>query len=222
MNVRQFWYPNKTAWDAVATQTSYALVNEIVQVVQDLSTIDIVKTLCKRPQKSEAAKAAKNGVFMFLSPKELNRLLKERLANRGWSPDRLPSSEKSRLEIDFVKGTREDAVMLEVQFGKYAFVAHDLLKFSIWNRIDPRFRVGVELLLDYGGFDNPLSKWCSSGVADFDASTKLLQLYNPLDQEVRVPTLLIGIQPTVDTWTALNEKQAILKSSANEKDVLVE
>ena len=222
MNVRHFWYPSKTAWDAVATDKCQALVNEVTHVVQSLTTDDIVGTLCKRPQKSEAAKAAKSEVFMFLSPKELNRILKECLAARGWSPDRLPSREKSRLEIDFVKGTEEEAVMLEVQFGKYAFVAHDLMKFSIWHGIDPRFRMGVELLLDYGGSNNPLSKWCSSGVADFDASTKLLQLFNPADHEIRVPTLLLGIQPTAATWVALHARNDVLKADVSgcEKDVL--
>ena len=87
-------------------------------------------------------------------------------------------------QTDFVK----DRVAVEVQFGKYSFVAYDLfvkhMAFYIGDLID----VGVEILPM-----KELQREMSSGVAYYDA-----ELYN-LIREGRgvpaVPLILLGIAP---------------------------
>jgi hypothetical protein len=87
-------------------------------------------------------------------------------------------------QTDFVK----DRVAIEVQFGKYAFVAYDLfvkhLAFYIGDRID----VGIEILPM-----KTLQSQMSSGVAYFEG-----EFYNVVRQGrgvPAVPLVLIGIEP---------------------------
>lgn len=108
------------------------------------------------------------------------------------------SSEKQKIEIeeagekpifsynqtDFVK----DRVAIEVQFGKYSFVAYDLfvkhLAFYIGDYID----VGIEVLPT-----KALQEEMSSGVSYYEG-----ELYNVVRQGrgvPAVPLVLIGIEP---------------------------
>jgi hypothetical protein len=87
-------------------------------------------------------------------------------------------------QTDFVK----DRVAVEVQFGKYAFVAYDLfvkhLAFFIGDRID----VGVEILPM-----KSLQSQMSSGVAYYEG-----ELYNVIRQGrgvPAVPLVLVGVEP---------------------------
>lgn len=87
-------------------------------------------------------------------------------------------------QTDFVK----DRVAVEVQFGKYAFVAYDLfvkhLAFYVGDRID----VGIEILPM-----KSLQNQMSSGVAYYEG-----ELYNVVRQGrgvPAVPLVLIGIEP---------------------------
>lgn len=87
-------------------------------------------------------------------------------------------------QTDFVK----DRVAVEVQFGKYAFVAYDLfvnhLVFYVGDRID----VGIEILPM-----KSLQSQMSSGVAYYEG-----EFYNVVRQGrgvPAVPLVLIGIEP---------------------------
>lgn len=87
-------------------------------------------------------------------------------------------------QTDFVK----DRVAVEVQFGKYAFVAYDLfvkhLAFYIGDHID----VGVEILPM-----KSLQSQMSSGVAYYEG-----EFYNVVRQGrgvPAVPLVLVGIEP---------------------------
>lgn len=87
-------------------------------------------------------------------------------------------------QTDFVK----DRVAVEVQFGKYAFVAYDLfvkhLAFYVGDRID----VGIEILPM-----KSLQSQMSSGVAYYEG-----EFYNVVRQGrgvPAVPLVLIGIEP---------------------------
>jgi hypothetical protein len=89
---------------------------------------------------------------------------------------------------DIVLGNLKDRVAVEVQFGKYSFVAYDLfvkhMAFYIGNAID----VGIEILPM-----KELQEEMSSGVAYYEG-----ELYN-LIREGRgvpaVPLVLVGIAP---------------------------
>jgi hypothetical protein len=91
---------------------------------------------------------------------------------------------RSYNQTDFVK----DRVALEIQFGKYAFVAYDLfvkhLAFYVGNHID----LGIEIL--------PMKKLqsqMSSGISYYEG-----ELYNVVRQGrgvPAVPLVIIGIEP---------------------------
>ncbi len=87
-------------------------------------------------------------------------------------------------QTDFVK----ERVAIEVQFGKYAFVAYDLfvkhLAFFVGDKID----VGIEILPM-----KSLQSQMSSGVPYFEG-----ELYNVVRQGrgvPAVPLVLVGIEP---------------------------
>ena len=148
------------------------------------------------------------------SPIDMNRTFKKRFKRRGWnerrktfwvtSDERLmrgihglnESEQKAAIEYaglepimsynqtDFVK----ERVAVEVQFGKYAFVAHDLfvkhLSFYVSDIID----VGIEILPM-----KELERDMSSGVPYYERD-----LLNVIRQGRGVPALplvLIGVRP---------------------------
>lgn len=149
---------------------------------------------------------------VLFSPIEMNRCMDEQLAKRGWSEERTsywvtgdaklirrtlnltPAEQKAEIEgagqqaflsynqTDFVK----ERVAVEVQFGKYAFVAYDLfvkhMAFYVGDKID----VGVEILPM-----KELQSQMSSGVGYYEG-----ELYN-LIREGRgvpaVPLVLVGV-----------------------------
>jgi len=99
------------------------------------------------------------------SPKDMNRQFRDEFRSRGYQELRdtytiaLPNSDVSIpgafKQIDFVK----DRVLVEVQFGKYAFMFYDLAKFQYFfneNKCD----VGVEIVPCH-----PLKKQMSTGVS---------------------------------------------------------
>jgi len=148
------------------------------------------------------------------SPIEMNACFKSALRRRQWLESRVsywvtkdvrlirqtvtkaPQAQKKEIEeagqtaipsynqTDFVK----DRVAIEVQFGKYAFVAYDLfvkhLAFFVGDRID----VGIEILPM-----KSLSQEMSSGVPYYEG-----ELYNVVRQGRAVPAvplIVLGIEP---------------------------
>lgn len=182
-----------------------ALYEEIEQVI---AAVDAVQC---RDKKSEEQRMV--GKLLY-SPIRMNAEFRRLLGDRGWKESRVsywvtknerlirktlslpPDEQKREIEIagdtpifsynqtDFVK----DRVAIEVQFGKYAFVAYDLfvkhLAFYVGDKID----VGVEIV--------PMkSLQCemSSGVPYYEG-----ELYNVIRQGrgvPAVPLVLIGIEP---------------------------
>jgi hypothetical protein len=144
----------------------------------------------------------------------MNANFKSHLKEKGWHESRvsywvtkseklirktlslLPEEQKKEIEeaggvpiysynqTDFVK----DRVAIEVQFGKYSFVAYDLfvkhLAFYVGDHID----VGIEILLM-----KSLQSQMSSGVAYYEG-----EFYNVVRQGrgvPAVPLVIIGIEP---------------------------
>ena len=151
---------------------------------------------------------------MLFSPADMNRAFKDGLKARGWSERRstfwltadeklmrgiygLSEGEQKRAiekagyepimsynQTDFVK----ERVAVEVQFGKYAFVAHDLfvkhLSFYVSDIID----VGVEILPM-----KELEREMSSGVAYYERD--LLNVLRQGRGVPGVPLVLVGVAP---------------------------
>ena len=151
---------------------------------------------------------------MLYSPRDMNRAFKVGLEKRGWSErrknfyvaaneklirnihgkpeeDQKKAIEKAGYEpimsynqTDFVK----HRVAVEVQFGKYAFVAHDLfvkhLSFYVSDVID----VGIEILPM-----KELEREMSSGVPYYERD--LLNVIRQGRGVPAVPLVLVGVAP---------------------------
>ena len=164
---------------------------------------------CKTKKSLEKTKKGK----ALYSPIEMNKEFKKRLAQKNWKESRFNywvtkneklirktlsmKKEDQKREIqeagetpimsynqtDFVK----DRVAVEVQFGKYSFVAYDLFVKHLAFYVGDTTDVGIEILPM-----KALQKNMSSGVAYYEA-----ELYNVLRQGrgvPAVPIVLIGIE----------------------------
>jgi hypothetical protein len=181
------------------------LWNEIQNVVE---AVDAEK--CKTKVSKEKRMIGK----LLYSPDEMNKMFKEQLSKYNWNESRVsywvtknenlirqtltkpPDIQKQEIEAqgeiairsynqtDFVK----ERVALEIQFGKYAFVAYDLfvkhLAFYVGNHID----LGIEILPM-----KTLQSQMSSGISYYEG-----ELYNVVRQGrgvPAVPLVIIGIEP---------------------------
>lgn len=167
-------------------------------------------TACKTKVSKEKGMVGK----LLYSPIDMNSHFKKLLSEAGWNESRVsywvtkseklirktlsmdPQEQKKEIEAagekpiysynqtDFVK----DRVAIEVQFGKYSFVAYDLfvkhLAFYISDHID----VGIEILPM-----KALQAQMSSGVSYYEG-----EFYNVIRQGrgvPAVPLIIIGIMP---------------------------
>ena len=181
------------------------LWQEIESVIH---SIDAEK--CKTKISKEKTKSGK----LLYSPIDMNAVFKEKLYELKWEESRVsywvtkderlirktmampPDMQKREIEkqnetaifsynqTDFVK----NRVAIEVQFGKYSFVAYDLfvkhLAFYVGDKID----VGIEILPM-----KSLQSEMSSGVSYYEG-----ELYNVVRQGrgvPAVPLIIIGIEP---------------------------
>jgi hypothetical protein len=175
---------------------------------------DVVANTNAAACRTKVSKELRSAGKMLYSPKEMNGAIRRRFAKHKWGERRISywvtsdaklirktlfmpaAQQKSEIEAaglkplssynqtDFVK----ERVAVEVQFGKYSFVAYDLfvkhLAFYVGDVID----VGVEILPM-----KELQQQMSSGVGYYEG-----ELYN-LIREGRgvpgVPLIVIGVAP---------------------------
>jgi hypothetical protein len=171
---------------------------------------DVDAEKCRTKVSKERTKEGK----ILYSPIEMNKAFKLRLGEKGWKESRTQyyvtanvklaretltldaQKQKENIEsagetayfsynqTDFVK----NRVAIEVQFGKYAFVAYDLfvkhMAFYVGDKID----LGIEILPM-----KELTLLMSSGVAYYEG-----EVYNVLRQgrnTPAVPLIMLGITP---------------------------
>ena len=109
----------------------------------------VIKSV-KANKSKESKEKTKQGLFLY-SPIDMNNQFKEKLNSFGYSELRdtydivIPNSSQrisgAYKQIDFVK----TKVLIEVQFGKYAFMFYDMAKFQYFfneNKAD----VGIEIV----------------------------------------------------------------------------
>lgn len=182
------------------------------QVWDDIEKV--IATIDAEEIRTKASKERGMVGRMLYSPVHLNQRFKEEFARRGWHESRTSywvtsdvdlirktvdmETAEQRREIldagktpiasynqtDFVK----DRIAVEIQFGKYSFVAYDLfvkhMAFYVGNVID----VGVEVLPM-----KAMSAEMSSGISYYEG-----ELYNVIRQGrgvPAVPLVIIGIGP---------------------------
>jgi len=178
---------------------------------QEIQTVilEIDGEVCK----SKISKEKKMPGKLLYSPIELNKAFKGQLNKLGWEESRvsywvtkdtklirktfmlLPDEQKENIlasgdtpiysynQTDFVK----DRVAIEVQFGKYSFVAYDLFVKHIAFYIGDQIDVGVEILPM-----KSLQNQMSSGIAYYEG-----ELYNVIRQGRGVPAVpldMVGIE----------------------------
>jgi Restriction endonuclease BglII len=176
--------------------------------------VEIIKEIDAESCRTKISKEKTMKGKKLYSPVDLNKAFKELLEGKGWKESRTkyyvtkdeklirdtlnlePNEQKKVIEdageiallsynqTDFVK----DRVAIEVQFGKYSFVAYDLfvkhVAFYVGNKID----VGIEILPM-----KELQSEMSSGVAYYEG-----ELYNVIRQGrgvPAVPLVIIGVAP---------------------------
>ncbi len=131
------------------------LLQEIEEVIQAVQA--------KRTKRSR--EKGRKGVYLY-DPRSMNRQFQELFRQRAWLEirDRYPLNlpnypDKSLLfgakQIDFAK----EGVLVEVQFGKYAFMFYDLAKFQYFYN-EAKAEVAVEIVPA-----KPLQSQMSSGVS---------------------------------------------------------
>jgi hypothetical protein len=175
---------------------------------------NVIKAVDAEKCKTKVSKEKRMMGKLLYSPDDMNKMFKEQLSKYNWKESRVsywvtknenlirqtltksPDIQKQEIEAqgeiairsynqtDFVK----DRVALEIQFGKYAFVAYDLfvkhLAFYIGNHID----LGIEILPM-----KTLQSQMSSGISYYEG-----ELYNVVRQGrgvPAVPLVIIGIEP---------------------------
>lgn len=175
---------------------------------------NVIESVDAAACRTKVSKETRSKDRLFFAPIVMNQVVKASFERHGWGERRTsywvtsearlirktmhmpPAQQKAEIEAaglkpiwsynqtDFVK----DRIAVEVQFGKYAFVAYDLfvkhMAFFVGDVID----VGIEILPM-----KELQEHMSSGVAYYEG-----ELYN-LIREGRgvpaVPLVLIGVAP---------------------------
>lgn len=151
---------------------------------------------------------------LLYAPRELNPAFEREFVGRGWQERRIPfwvtrdqrllrgiqglpvNEQRAQIEaaglepirsynqIDFVK----DRVAVEVQFGKYTFVAHDLFVKHLHFYVSDAIDIGIEILPM-----KAMEREMSSGVAYYEGA--LLNILRQGRGVPAVPLWMIGIQP---------------------------
>ena len=176
--------------------------------------LDVIEAVDAEACRDKVSREKSRRGRMLYSPISMNKAIAASFAARGWKERRQPffvtsdaptlkrihaldadaqrdaiveagfTPIRSYNQTDFVK----DRVAVEVQFGKYAFVAHDLfvkhMAFFVSDMID----VGIEVLPM-----KELETQMSSGVAYFERD--LLNIIRQGRGVPAVPLVLLGIAP---------------------------
>ena len=136
-------------------QMRYPEINkEIYQVISEVKALRLKKSKEKNMQGK-----------MLYSPKDMNSQFKDSFNAKGFNEIRdhytieIPNYElkikNSFKQIDFVK----EKILVEVQFGKYAFMFYDMAKFQYFYN-ENKAEVGIEIVPNYS-----LQHEMSSGVS---------------------------------------------------------
>lgn len=177
--------------------------------------LEIIKSVDAEKLKTKISKEKRKLGNNLYSPKELNKILKRNFYNYRWEESRYSYyislnrqlMEKSILmtakeqkeffikngenesiysynQTDFVK----DKIAVEIQFGKYAFVAFDLFVKHMLFFSGGVINLGIEILPT-----KKMQSQMSSGIAYFEG-----EVYNVMRQgrnSPPVPLLILGVEP---------------------------
>ncbi len=183
------------------------------KMYQEIKTV--IKNINANDHRTKISKEKRIVGNKLFSPKDLNKAFNKEFSKKGWAESRynyyitlnrelmeksilMPATEQRKFLIengeekpiysynqtDFVK----DKLAVEVQFGKYSFVAYDLFVKHMLFYSGGVVNLGIEILPT-----KKMQSEMSSGVAYFEG-----EVYNVMRQgrnNPPVPLLIIGIEP---------------------------
>lgn len=176
---------------------------------------NVISSIRAEDYRTKKSKEKSKGMRMLFAPKALNKVFKDEFEKVGWEDTRydyyvttdrammdrivhLPLDKqrdtliksgvnnplRSYKQTDFVK----DKVAIEVQFGKYSFVAYDLFVKHMLFYSGQVIDIGIEILPT-----RKMQTEMSSGVAYYEG-----EVYNVMRQgrnNPPVPLLILGVEP---------------------------
>jgi hypothetical protein len=164
----------------------------------------------------ESKEKTKTGKMLY-SPKELNSLFSAGFHRRGWQeireyfditlPGYPPVIKGCYKQCDFQKGN----VVIEVQFGKYAFMFYDLAKFQYFYNIG-EISLGVEIVPCHF-----LQKQMSSGVSYGEQLVYDLERLSKNFPSVPVKIILVDMPVESDDYCLEERKEARIPRRAVEE-----
>lgn len=170
--------------------------------------INSILSKIKNPGRGKISKEKIIKGKKLFSPKELNQAFKKRFTNKNWKelrdyytieiPNYSHVIKNSYKQCDFHK----DDILVEVQFGKYAFMFYDLAKFQYFYNQN-KMKVGVEIVPSHF-----LYKQMSSGVAYGEQLVNDLERLSKNFPSVPVKIILIDM-PIEGTEYMLEEREKI-------------
>jgi hypothetical protein len=166
--------------EAVLRQMHPGIMEEVVEVV---TTTPIQQASKLSREKTKQGRTVWSG-------RDFNDPLGSEFRDRGWERRKIffPNQNRYFIDVDFAK----DAVALEIQFGKYAFVQHDFSKFRyLFEERDEerRIDVGIEIVPAAS-----LQRQMYTGPANFESVVASLLAHARNDPAVPVWLLAIDVK----------------------------
>lgn len=156
---------------------------------------------------------------MLYSPKDINSQFKQRFNDKGWNelkniydieiPEYPHKIKNAFKQCDFFK----PPVLIEVQFGKYAFMFYDLAKFQYFYNIN-KISVGVEIVPCHF-----LQKQMSSGVSYGEQLVYDLERLSKNFPSVPVRIILIDMPLTSDDYFKEERKETRTVYNRTQKEI---
>ncbi|MCL5292822.1 MAG: BstYI [Actinobacteria bacterium] len=184
------------------------ILEEVHQVIADITELERTKV---SKEKTMAGR-------LLYSPKELNRLFREGLNSKGFLELKdtytieLPNYEKkirgAFKQIDFEK----EKVLVEVQFGKYAFMFYDLAKFQYFFN-ENHANVGIEIVPCHH-----LHKQMSTGVSYGEQLVYDIERLKRHFPAVPIYVILIDVEPEVYEAVDLPAEDRVVEESVAEEE----
>ena len=184
--------------------------DEIVSAINNINIRDAISKVSKEKSKD-----------LIFSPIDLNIQLKSYLSNLGWTKKK-ENSKKGFQEprIYFEEGGREyremdgikNKVGLEIQFGKYSYMAYDIFSKMPLFKKRGLIDCGIEVVASHN-----MIKDFSSGVSSFKQIVFDMQERGVSNLDI--PTLILGIDCDDDEWKLVDEIRENFKTNKNIRQV---
>ena len=170
-------------------------LKDIYDAVESMNIHNILKKFSKESNKPS----------LIFSPIEMNMELGNFLFRKGWLNEK-KQNKKGYEEPKIYLGDREFRAMdgiknkvgLEIQFGKYAFMAYDIFgKMPIFHK-KGLIECGIELVLT-----NKMLKDMSTGVSSFNQIVMDIKARG--ESDIDIPVAILGFECTEDDWYLVNQ-----------------